>query len=165
MQGLRVQAAQATEPTPHIDPIDNCEQIVTEWLDKPAIRYGSNHASYNKMHDLVNIPDRGSFDSAEEFYSTLFHELAHRTGRPLRLNRSTLTEFERFGDEQYSAEELVAEMGAAFLCGFTGIDNKTINNSTAYLRSWLGVLKKAPRLVPVCFQLLKLRRDLVFQKH
>jgi antirestriction protein ArdC len=113
-EGLRVQA-QATQPLPPIDPIDNCEQIVTEWLGKPAIRYGSDRATYNKMRDLVQMPDLASFDSAEEFYSTLFHELTHSTGHPLRLNRSTLTEFERFGDEKYSAEELVAEMGAAFL--------------------------------------------------
>ena len=99
-EALRVSAVQATESLPHIDPIDNCEQIVTQWLGKPAIRYGSDHASYNKMRDLVQMPDRPSFDSAEEFYSTLFHELTHSTGHPLRLNRATLTEFERFGDEQ-----------------------------------------------------------------
>ena len=95
------------------------------------------------------MPDRPTFNSAEEFYSTLFHELTHSTGHPLRLNRPTLTEFERFGDEKYSAEELVAEMGAAFLCGFAGIENKTFNNSAAYLRSWLEVLKKDSRLVLV----------------
>jgi antirestriction protein ArdC len=95
------------------------------------------------------MPDRQTFSSAEEFYSTLFHELTHSTGHPLRLNRSSLTEFERFGDEKYSSEELVAEMGAAFLCGFAGIDNRTVNNSAAYLRSWLEVFKKDSRLVLV----------------
>ncbi len=146
-EGLRLQPA--AEPVPQIDPIENCEQIVTEWLGKPAIRYGSIQASYNRTHDLVQMPDRPTFNNAEEFYSTLFHELTHSTGHPLRLNRPTLTEFERFGDEKYSAEELVAEMGAAFLCGFTGIENRTINNSAAYLSSWLEVLKKDSRLVLV----------------
>jgi len=163
-EALRVSPPQATEPLPHIDPIENCEQIVTEWLGKPAIRYGSSHASYNKMHDLVQMPDLTSFDSAEEFYSTLFHELTHATGHPLRLNRSTLTEFERFGDEQYSAEELVAEMGAAFLCGFTGIENKTIDNSAAYLRTWLEVLKKDPRLVLVAAGQAQKAADLILNQ-
>jgi antirestriction protein ArdC len=146
-ESLRLQPA--PEPVPQIDPIENCEQIVTEWLGKPAIRYGSSQASYNRTHDLVQMPDRPTFDNAEEFYSTLFHELTHSTGHPLRLNRPSLTEFERFGDENYSAEELVAEIGAAFLCGFAGIENRTINNSAAYLRSWLEVLKKDSRLVLV----------------
>jgi antirestriction protein ArdC len=163
-EGLRVQAAQVTEPIPHIDPIDNCDQIVTEWLGKPAIRYGSDHASYNKMHDLVQMPDRPSFDSAEEFYSTLFHELAHSTGHPLRLNRPSLTDFERFGDEQYSAEELVAEMGAAFLCGFTGIENKTINNSAAYLQTWLDVLTKDSRLVLIAAGQAQKAADLILNQ-
>jgi antirestriction protein ArdC len=163
-EGLRVSPAQATEPLPHINPIANCEQIVTEWLGKPAIRYGSDHASYNKIRDLVQMPDRPSFDSAEEFYSTLFHELTHSTGHPLRLNRSTLTEFERFGDEQYSAEELVAEMGAAFLCGFSGIENKTINNSAAYLRTWLQVLKKDPRLVLIAAGQAQKATDLILNQ-
>jgi antirestriction protein ArdC len=144
-EGLRLQPA--AESASQIDPIENCEQIVTGWLGKPAIRYGNTQASYNRTHDLVQMPDRPTFVNAEEFYSTLFHELTHSTGHPLRLNRSTLAEFERFGDENYSAEELVAEMGAAFLCGFTGIENKTINNSAAYLRSWLEVFKKDSRLV------------------
>jgi len=82
-EGLRVQQPQATDP-PHIDPIENCEQIVTNWLGKPAIRYGSDRASYNKMHDLVQMPDLASFDSAEEFYSTLFQRVdsQHRTSSP-----------------------------------------------------------------------------------
>jgi len=109
-------------------------------------------------------PDLASFDNAEEFYSTLFHELTHATGHPLRLNRATLTEFERFGDEQYSAEELVAEMGAAFLCGFTGIENKTIDNSAAYLRTWLEVLRKDPRLVLIAAGQAQRAADLILNQ-
>ena len=135
------------EPLPHVNPIESCEQVVTAWLDKPTIQHGSNRACYSKSLDLVQMPDRVSFESAEEYYSTLFHELTHSTGHPRRLNRSTLATFERFGDEKYSAEELVAEMGAAFLCGLTGIENKTIRNSAAYLHSWLGMLKQDSRLV------------------
>ena len=110
------------------------------------------------------MPDRVSFDNAEEYYSTLFHELTHSTGHPRRLNRSTLATFERFGDEKYSAEELVAEMGAAFLCGFTGIENKTIRNSAAYLRSWLDVLKQDSRLVLVAAGQAQKAADLILDQ-
>ena len=163
-EGLRIQPAQPTETGPQINPIDNCDRIVTEWPAKPAVRYGSNHASYNKLHDLVQMPDRSTFDSAEEFYSTLFHELTHSTGHPLRLNRPSLAEFERFGDEKYSAEELVAEMGAAFLCGIAGIENKTINNSAAYLRFWLKALKEDSRLILVAAGQAQKAADLILNR-
>jgi len=163
-QGLRIKSAQPTEPTQPINPIDECERVVEDWLGKPAIRYGSNRASYSKFQDLVRMPDRSSFENAEEFYSTLFHELAHSTGHPLRLNRATLAEYERFGDENYSAEELVAEMGAAFLCGFTGIENRTLNNSASYLQSWLQVLKKDSRLVLVAAGQAQKAADLILNR-
>jgi antirestriction protein ArdC len=163
-EGLPVQPDQATEPLPPINPIDNCDQIVTQWLDKPTIQHGSNRACYSKSLDLVQMPDRVSFDNAEEYYSTLFHELTHSTGHPHRLNRSTLATFERFGDEKYSAEELVAEMGAAFLCGLTGIENKTIRNSAAYLQSWLEVLKQDSRLVLVAAGQAQKATDLILSQ-
>ena len=84
----------------------------------PDIQQGKQRASYNPLSDLVSIPSFNSFDTAEEFYSTLFHELTHSTGHESRLNRLT-NSVSRFGDSEYSKEELVAEMGAAFLCGFT----------------------------------------------
>jgi antirestriction protein ArdC len=163
-EGLPVQPAQPTEPFPHIDTIANCEQVVTQWLDKPTIEHGSHRACYSKSLDLVQMPDLGSFDNAEEYYSTLFHELTHSTGHLRRLNRSTLATFERFGDEKYSAEELVAEMGAAFLCGFTGIDNKTIRNSAAYLQSWLEVLKQDSRLVLIAASQAQKAADLILNQ-
>ena len=73
----------------------------------------------------------------------------HSTGHPTRLNRSTLTDFEQFGDQNYSREELVAEMGAAFLAGYCGIENRTINNSASYLANWLDVLKNDSRMIVV----------------
>ena len=90
--------------------------------------------------------------------------LTHSTGHPRRLNRSTLATFERFADEKYSAEELVAEMGAAFLCGFTGIENKTIRNSAAYLRSWLDVLKQDSRLVLIAASQAQKATDMILNQ-
>jgi antirestriction protein ArdC len=77
----------------------------------------------------------------------LFHEFTHSTGHKSRLNRPGITETHYFGDEIYSKEELVAEMGAAMLCGVLGIENKTIKNSANYIQSWLGKLKDDKKLV------------------
>jgi antirestriction protein ArdC len=107
------------------------------------------------------MPERDRFSSAEEYYSTLFHELTHSTGHPTRLNRSSLTDFERFGDQNYSREELVAEMGAAFLAGSCGIENRTINNSAAYLANWLGALKNDSRMVLVAASQAQKAADLI----
>lgn len=134
---------------PATTPIESCDQVVNGWSDKPNIQHGGDRASYSRVQDCVRMPKAEDFVSSEEYYSTLFHELAHSTGHTSRLNRSTLTEMEFFGDQNYSREELVAEMGAAFLCGITGIDNKTINTTSSYLRSWLDVLKADSRVVLV----------------
>lgn len=146
-EGLRVRPSEPIEDESQSEPIEICERVVTGWQQKPTIRHGGDCASYNKVLDLVQMPERSCFNCAEEYYSTLFHEAIHSTGHPTRLNRSTLTDFERWGDETYSKEELVAELGAAFLSGYCGIENRTISNSAAYLANWLGILKNDSRLV------------------
>ena len=132
-----------------VKPIQVCEQVVTDWKTTPLIVHGGDRASHSKIEDRIRMPKPEDFDCAEEYYATLFHEMAHSTGHPSRLNRSTLMDAEFFGDQIYSREELVAEMGAAFLCGFTGIENRTVDNSSAYLQSWLEALKSDSRLVMV----------------
>jgi antirestriction protein ArdC len=87
------------------------------------------------------------FVRAEEYYSTLFHELTHSTGHATRLNRPTLTDLCPFGSTNYSREELVAEMGAAYLCSLTGIVNATIDNSAAYIQGWLRRLRSDPKVL------------------
>jgi len=153
-----------TEPAPELNPIEACANVVNGWATKPNIQHGGDQASYHKLQDCVRMPIMANFDGVEEYYSTLFHELTHSTGHPGRLNRSTLMDAESFGDEQYSREELVAEMGAAFLCGITGIENKTINNSSSYLQSWLLVLRSDSRLVLVAAGQAQKAADLILSK-
>jgi len=160
-EGLKIRPAEPAENQPQVQPIEACEQIVADWRGKPVIKHGGDSASYSKVLDSVQMPERTCFDSVEEYYSTLFHELAHSTGHPARLNRSSLTDFERFGDHNYSREELVAEMGAAFLAGTCGIENRTINNSTAYLANWLDALKNDSRLVLVAASQAQKAADLI----
>jgi antirestriction protein ArdC len=93
------------------------------------------------------MPAKEAFESPEAYYSTLFLEFTHSTGHESRLNRPGITETHYFGDEIYSKEELIAEMGAAMLCGTIGIENKTIKNSASYIQSWLGKLKDDKKLV------------------
>ena len=158
-EGLRLQPARSTEEQPQ--PIEACEQVVAAWVQKPTITHGGDCASYNKVLDCIQMPERESFDSAESYYSVLFHESIHATGHPSRLNRSSLTDFERFGDASYSREELVAEMGAAFLAGYCGIQNQTLDNSVAYLANWLEVLKNDSRMIVVAGSHAQRAADLI----
>ena len=93
------------------------------------------------------MPPREAFTSEGAYYATLFHELAHSTGHRSRLNRDSLTGFAQFGDHSYSKEELVAEMAASFLLGESGLAApELIDNSAAYLASWIKVLKGDSKL-------------------
>ena len=128
------------------DPIETCEQIVTNMPNPPAFEQ-SDKAWYSPSSDAVGMPARGLFHSSEEYYSTLFHELAHSTGHVKRLHRENFDNPVSFGSESYSKEELIAEMTAAMLCGVAGVEQKTLENSAAYLKTWIARLKSDSRLL------------------
>ena len=86
-------------------------------------------------------------DSPESYHSTLFHELTHSTGHANRLARPGIVDAIHFGSDSYGREELIAEMGAAFLCGEAGIETATLENSAAYVAGWLAAIRKDARLV------------------
>jgi len=134
------------EPAPVINPIDQCESIVEQMPNHPKFGQDSR-ACYRPSIDTVGMPARSAFHSAEEYYSTFFHELTHSTGHPSRVGREGIMNHNPFGSEDYSKEELVAEMGAAMLCGVTGIASRTLDNSAAYLQSWINKLKSDSRLI------------------
>jgi antirestriction protein ArdC len=127
-------------PSPE-EPIAAAEAIVAGMPDPPRMQPGLV-AAYSPSVDLVTMPALGSFQDAEAYHSTLFHELAHSTGHPRRLNRPAIAEACPFGSTNYSKEELVAEMAAAFLCAHAGINNRTVDNSAAYIAGWLERLSK-----------------------
>jgi antirestriction protein ArdC len=131
------------------NPIEQAEKIVAGYQFGPTIKETDlARAYYSSGADHINIPKRGLFTSGEEFYSTLFHELTHSTGHERRLKREGIIENHYFGDELYSKEELIAEFGAAFLCGQADIQNiETVKNSAAYLRNWLKVLRGDKKLL------------------
>ena len=137
----------ATETTTHpFTPIERAEQVIAGMPLRPDIHYGGNQPSYSPLLDYVKMPVRESFESPEEFYSTLYHELSHASGHASRVGRKGILEPSYFGSHEYSKEELVAEMSAAFLCGHSGIE-RTIENSAAYIHGWLKALKNDKTLL------------------
>lgn len=104
-----------------------------------VLNHGGDRAYYMPSVDRVQMPTREQFASETAYYATLLHELVHWTGHADRLDRGLNTT--RFGDEAYAFEELVAELGASFLCAELGIHQGFDENHAKYLKAWLKVLK------------------------
>ncbi|MGH9613550.1 MAG: ArdC family protein, partial [Bryobacteraceae bacterium] len=98
-------------------------------------------AFYHRSSDSIHLPAKDSFKDAPGYYGTALHELAHWTGHPSRLNRSTLTESYRFGDLNYAKEELRAELASVFLAAEIGVSRDPANHA-AYVDSWITALRK-----------------------
>jgi len=122
-------------------------EIVSRMPQPPTIKHGMNAAYYSPANDLIGMPDHERFDAEDNYHATLFHELVHSTGHEKRLKRAGIMERKGFDSEPYGKEELIAEMGSAFLCGYAGIVDRTINSSAAYLEGWLKQLKQDRTLI------------------
>jgi len=129
------------------DPIGQAERLIEFWADKPEIRLNQSYAFYSPSGDYVGMPGPRTFFKDEQYYSTLFHEMVHSTGHINRTGRHEKLSNHMFGSQDYSQEELVAEMGAAYMCCITGIQNSTIDNSAAYIKSWIGKFKEDKKML------------------
>jgi len=137
--------AESAEP---FSPIEAAERIVEAFRGRgPEVRHRGHQACYIPLFDEVRIPEPDRFELSEAYYATLFHELVHSTGHSSRLARGLDSKLAAFGSPDYSREEMIAEMGAAFLCGHAGISPTTLENSAAYINGWLRKLKGDKRLV------------------
>ncbi len=96
---------------------------------------------------LLAMPEPTRYTSSEEYYSVLFHELAHSTGHSKRLDRKLDTDPKPFGSSDYGREELIAEMASAFLCGHAGIQPAVIENQASYIGGWLKTIRSDKRLL------------------
>ncbi len=114
--------------TREFTPIEQAEKIITDMPNKPTINHNEARAFYRPAADMVNMPKKELFLSDAEYYSTIFHEIAHSTGHFSRLNRENEVKNHMFGSADYSREELIAEMTASFLCAESNIENETIEN-------------------------------------
>lgn len=139
------------KPIEH-NPVEEAEKIKSDYVDREHLLIEeliTNRAFYSPSRDYIQVPCKEQYDNVNEFYSTLFHEMIHSTGHKDRLGRLDVNaKLASFGSEDYSKEELIAEIGSAFLMNHVGIEtSKTFKNSAAYIQSWLKVLKDDNRFI------------------
>lgn len=119
------------------------EYVVSENI---TLRSGGDSAFYSPRIDAIQLPNFATFDSAEHYYATAFHEAGHSTGHAGRLNRPGVVDFDAFGTHQYSREELVAELSSSLVLGILGLDKpNVVENQAAYLKSWKSRLVEDPQ--------------------
>jgi antirestriction protein ArdC len=139
------------KPIEH-EPIEEAEKIKNDYATRENLSINEvvgDKAFYSPMMDYIQVPCKEQFSDIMEFYSTLFHEMVHSTGHKNRLGRlDSSVRVAGFGSEEYSKEELIAEIGSAFLMNHIGIEtSNTFKNSTAYIKSWLHVLRNDNKFI------------------
>ena len=137
------------------------EDVLKGYKNAPKVIFGNYNPCYVPALDEVRLPNIVNFESSNEYYATLFHELVHSTGHANRLHRFSQVSFK--GSELYSKEELVAEIGASFLNAHVGIDD-CFENTTAYLQSWLKVLKDDSKMIVFASSQATKAVDLILNK-
>ena len=136
-----------------IEPIEKAESVLHDYWSREGIEVkhiGGDEAYYSPSRDLIRLPLFDQFTDANEYYSTAFHESVHSTMKESRCNRAEdrKGKLVAFGSNDYSKEELIAEIGSASLMNIIGIETgKTFQNSTAYIQSWLSVLKNDVKFI------------------
>lgn len=148
VDGYELPAIEETLPDAVIDPVEAADHVVR--MSGAVIREGGDRAFYAPREDYIGMPDRARFGGSptmtptEAYYATKLHELTHWTGGEKRLNRSLGT---RFGENAYAMEELVAELGASYLCADLGVTTELRPDHAAYIQSWLKVLRSDKRAI------------------
>lgn len=126
---------------------ENFEEILKTYPNRPELEEGQNRAYYSPSEDKVVLPPLNRFSRVDEYYSAMYHEFTHSTGEKGRLNRFDGNSQFIFGSESYSKEELVAELGSAFLCARYEFDNRCLVNSSAYIQGWITALNNDPQMI------------------
>lgn len=135
-------ARESEKPKREAVKIEACEAIIRGYKDAPAVFSTDKDMCYFPKSDKIGIPPFTRFKKGVEYYHVLFHEMIHSTGHRSRLNREGIEAYTGFGSASYSKEELIAELGAAFLNKLTGIETPDlVTNSAAYIEGWLRPLK------------------------
>lgn len=163
-EGIEIPEIKKLELTEH-ERIKKCDDIIEAMPEKPTIKHQGNRACYSPSKDVIEMPQMGQFTGAEEYYSVLFHELIHSTGHEKRVGRKEIKDPKCFGSKSYSIEELVAECGAAFLCGHADIEQTTLDNSAAYIQGWLKRLQNDSKFVVQAAQRAQKAADFVLGEY
>ena len=136
-----------------IEPIEKAESILLDYWTREQIKVEhikGDKAFFSPMRDMIQLPLFEQFKDANEYYSTAFHESVHSTMKESRCNRAEerKNKLVAFGSEEYSKEELVAELGSANLMNIIGIETrKSFRNSSAYIQNWLSVLRNDVKFI------------------
>ena len=155
---FHISQVDGVEPLPKdglkdIEPIEKAENILHDYWSREDItveHMASDSAYYSPSRDLIHLPLFEQFKNANEYYSTAFHESVHSTMKESRCNRAEEREGKlvAFGSNEYSKEELVAEIGSANLMNIIGIESqKSFRNNAAYIQNWLSVLKNDVKFI------------------
>ena len=146
-EGLKAKHQQELPNTANAD--EAADAIIHDYCTRSGVKLQhqeGDRAFYQPSSDSITLPLLAQFAETAEYYSTAFHELTHSTGHRSRLDRLRTTA--HFGNESYSKEELVAEIGAAALMNYVGLETvSTLRNSAAYVQSWLAALRNDKRLI------------------
>jgi hypothetical protein len=134
--------AATTQPAGDVEPIAAAMEFFAN--TGADIRHGGGRAYYRPDADYIQMPDAAAFEDAAYHAATLAHEMAHWTGHGSRLARDLAN---RFGDNKYAAEELIAELASAFLAADLGIEPKPREDHAEYLAAWLGIMKADKRAI------------------
>lgn len=148
-----------TEPLPTFERIERADQFTA--ATGATIRHGGNRAYYSPGPDVVQMPAPEAFRDPPSYYATLIHELTHWTGHTTRLAREY---GKRFADKAYAFEELIAELGAAFLSAALDLTPEPREDHAAYLAHWLDVLKADKRAIFTAASQAQRAADFLFQR-
>lgn len=146
---LKKEAAMVSIDT-DVEKIEAAEAIINNMPKKPVIverHIGRGQSpNYKPLTDIVEMPQKEQYSNVAIWYGTAFHELTHATGHESRIGRVGVTKFDSFGSPQYAFEELIAELGSAFLNSESGILFHTLKKNSAYIKGWqnsvVGMLKE-----------------------
>lgn len=135
-----------------VEPIEEAEAVISAYVEREGLKFqnleNSDRAYYSPGEDKVVVPCIGQYKVVEEYYSTTFHELTHSTLKESRCNRESENANAFFGNQDYSREELVAEIGSAMLCSRVGIESKkAFRNSVGYIQGWLKELRNDNHMI------------------
>ena len=134
-----------------IEPIEEADNILMNYIKREGITLEqeiSDEAWYSPLQDKIHLPKLEQFAEVAEYYSTAFHEASHSTGHKDRLNRPDLVDMNGFGSTSYSREELTSEIASSLILNLLGIETpQSFKNNTAYIQSWLKVLKNDNRFI------------------
>ena len=148
-EGMKPRFAVSVRQDNQLQPDIHAEQIINAYIQRSGVKLivtQSSQAYYQPSQDKIVVPELSQYACISEYLSTVAHECVHSTGHPKRLNR--ITDTATFGSDTYSKEELVAELGAAYIVNAAGLETEnSFRNSAAYIQNWLEVLKKDKRFI------------------